>query len=545
MVSTAQQGASSIPTRSPARAGLVLTTLILAALVCNVNLSVANIALSSIGRSFDADQTQLNLVALGCSLGLAMSVLYLGAIGDRHGRKLMLTLGLGLTLPFSFLAAYATSPTMLIIARILTGVAAGMAYPTTLALITALWSEGPQRTRAIALWSSVSGGAAILGPVIAGALLEKFWWGSVFLIAVVPAAIALPLVLWCVPGKAEESTDPIDHLGGVLSVAMVALVVLGVGTIGSPGMSTIALIMIIVAAALIAVFFLWQRRAPYPLFTPRYAARRFFWVPATGGMIVFGAMMGSMFIGQQFLQNVLSYSTFEAGLAVLPAAVGMIAAAPISARLVIRRGARLTMLVGFGCILPGFIVMLLAWREVTAYGWVALAYLLVGVGAGIALTPASRSLTSSVPATKAGMASGTTDLERDLGGSIMQALLGSLLTAGYATAMIAQIGSSSEAASVTEQTRSALQQSYASAANLAAQNPTYATQIVGAARESFLTGANWAYLASIAAVVIGGVVVALCLPGHKKEIADLTAYAEADSGTDAVPAQTGSGRESA
>jgi MFS family permease len=422
---------------------------------------------------------------------------------------------------------------MLIAARILTGVAAGMAFPTTLALITALWSQGPQRTRAIALWSSVSGGAAILGPVIAGALLEEFWWGSVFLIAVIPAAAALPLVLWCVPAKAEESTDPIDHLGGVLSVAMIGLLVLGVGTITSPGMSGSALVMMIVAAALIVAFFLWQRRARYPLFTPRYATRRFFWVPATAGMIVFGAMMGSMFIGQQFLQNVLSYSTFSAGLAVLPAAIGMIAAAPISARLVIKRGSRLTMLVGFGCILPGFVVMLLAWREVTSYGWVALAYALVGLGAGIGLTPASRSLTSSVPATKAGMASGTTDLERDLGGSIMQALLGSLLTAGYATAMITQIGSSGDAASVTEQTRSALQQSYASAANLAAQYPTYASQITAAARESFLAGANWAYLAAIAAVVIGGVVVAVCLPGHKREIADLGAYAKADAGVDA------------
>lgn len=511
----------------------MLSTLILAALVCNVNLSVANIALSSIGRAFDTDQTQLNLVALGCSLGLAMSVLYLGAVGDRYGRKLLLLSGLALTLPLSFLAAFAPSPQMLVVARILTGIAAGMAFPTTLALITALWGPGGQRTRAIAMWSSVSGGAAILGPVIAGALLEQFWWGSVFLIAVIPAAIALPLVLWCVPAHAQESTLPVDHIGGVLSVGMIGLLVLGVGTITSPGMTTFALVMIVVSAVLFALFFIRQRSARFPLYTLSYARRTLFWVPATAGMIVFGAMMGSMFIGQQFLQNVLSYSTFSAGLAVLPAAIGMIAAAPVSARLVLKRGSRITMLVGFGCILPGFVLMLVGWKAVTPYWMVATAYLLVGFGAGIALTPASRSLTSSVPVSKVGMASGTTDLQRDLGGSIMQALLGSLLTAGYATAMLAQIGNSADASSVTAQTKAALQQSFASAANLGAQYPSYASEIVSAARTSFLTGANWAYLAAIAAVLIGGIVVAWRLPSHPRELAELAEYQKLDAAVDA------------
>ena len=511
----------------------MLTTLILAALVCNINLSVANIALPSIGRAFDTGQTQLNLVALGCSLGLAMSVLYLGAIGDRYGRKLLLVVGLGLTLPLSFLAAYATSPGLLVTARILTGVAAGMAYPTTLALITALWSPGRQRTRAIALWSGVSGGAAIIGPVIAGALLEGFWWGSVFLIAVIPAAVALPLVLVCVPGRANEATEPVDHLGGVLSVGMIGLLVLGVGMVSSPGMRSAAVIMLAVSAVLIVLFFVRQRRATYPLFTLSYAARPFFWVPATAGMIVFGAMMGSMFIGQQFLQNVLSYSTFNAGLAVLPAAFGMVLAAPVSARLLIAFGSRLTMLVGFGLILPGFVIMLVCWREVTPYGFIGIAYLLVGLGAGIGMTPASRSLTSSVPVSKVGMASGTTDLERDLGGSIMQALLGSLLTAGYATAMLAQIGDSPDASKVTEQTQSALQQSFAGAANVASQFPTYASQITAAARESFLAGANWAYLAAIAAVLVGAVLVFWRLPGKAQEMTDLAEYQKADAQVDA------------
>src|SRR4051794_13025030 len=172
--------AESTRTEAPERAGLVLVALILVAAVANLNLSVANVALPDIGKAFNASQTSLDLIAVGYSLGLAASVLYLGAIGDRYGRKLMLILGVTLSVPACLLAAFAPNEQVLIVARLLGGLSAGMAFPTTLALITALWS-GPQRTKSIALWSAIGGGISALGPLIAGALLEHFWWGSVFL----------------------------------------------------------------------------------------------------------------------------------------------------------------------------------------------------------------------------------------------------------------------------------------------------------------------------------------------------------------------------
>ena len=513
----------------PQRAGVVLSTLILAALVCNVNLSVANIALSDIGRAFASGQTPLNLVAVGCSLGLAMSVLYLGALGDRYGRKLLLITGLVLTLPFSLLAAFAPTIEILIAARILTGVAAGMAFPTTLALITALWGFGPQRLRAIALWSGVSGGAAILGPVFAGALLEVAWWGSVFLIAVPPALLAIPLVMRFVPAHVNETRDSVDQLGGVLSVAMIALLVLGLGLVSAPGLRVTSLVLIALSFVLVALFLLRQRRAANPLYDLSIAGRRLFWVAAVAGMIVFGALMGAMFIGQQFLQNVLNYSTLSAGLAVLPAAFGMVLAAPISARLVQNLGSRITMLIGFTCILLGFLLMLISWKITTPYIWVGLAYLLVGLGAGVAMTPASRLLTSSVPVSRVGMASGTSDLQRDLGGAILQAVLGSILTAGYAAAMAKSLGSATDLESMTASTQAALQVSYASAADVSAQYPQYSAQILQAAQDAFLGGSNWAYLAAVIAVLIGGALVLLRLPGAKAEAALLADYARADS----------------
>src|SRR5213592_267623 len=188
-------GKQAASAEAPQRAGLVLGALILVAAVANLNLSVANVALPDIGESFDSSQTTLNLIAVGYSLGLAASVIWLGAIGDRYGRKLMIVLGMSLSIPASIVAGFAPTDTVLFAARVVGGISAGLAYPTTLALITALWS-GPGRTKAIALWSALGGGIAALGPLVAGALLEYFDWGSVFLVTLPLVTVALPLAIY-------------------------------------------------------------------------------------------------------------------------------------------------------------------------------------------------------------------------------------------------------------------------------------------------------------------------------------------------------------
>src|SRR4030095_7330488 len=219
--------ATAASAAQPARAGLVLISLIAVAAVANLNLSVANVALPSIGEAFDSSQVTLNLIAVGYSLGLAASVLYLGALSDRYGRKLMLVLGTALAIPMSLLAAYAPSDEVLFVARVGGGLAAGMADPTTLALITALWS-GPSRTKSIALWSALGGAIAALGPLVSGALLQYFWWGSVFLITLPLRGVALVLAFRLVPSHVNETSDAVDNLGGILSVVLVGALILAI-----------------------------------------------------------------------------------------------------------------------------------------------------------------------------------------------------------------------------------------------------------------------------------------------------------------------------
>ncbi len=502
----------------PERAGLVLATLIIVAAVANLPLAMANVALPTIGAYFNASQTQLNLVAVAYSLGLACSVLWLGALGDRYGRKLMLLLGVTLAIPAAVISGFAPSIEILIGGRLFGGFAAGMAYPTTLALIAALWAPGPERTRSIALWAAIGGAISVSGPLLSGILLEFFDWGSVFLIVIPLAVVALFMAFKFVPAHVNEGTEPVDNIGGILSVVLIGAFVLSLNFLPVAGAQKFAIGLLVLAVIATVFFVVQQRRAKNPLYDLKVASRRTFWVAAVAGIIVFGSLMGAMFIGQQFLQNVLGYSTINAGLSVIPAGIFMILAAPRSAKIVESRGSRATLLAGYVFILAGFLTMLLLWNEGISYLYVGLAYSLVGLGIGLAGTPASRSLTGSVPIERAGMASGTADLQRDLGGALFNSLFGAILATGYAAAIVSELATYPDASEVPASVTSSLEMSYAGAQSVAAQYPQYADQITAAAKTAFLAGDQNAYIAGIIAVLAGAALVFFFFPKHDDEL---------------------------
>jgi hypothetical protein len=187
------------------------------------------------------------------------------------------------------------------------------------------------------------------------------------------------------------------------------------------------------------------------------------------------------------------------------------------------------LLTGYFFCLLGFLTMLLLWNEGISYWSVGLAYALVGIGVGFAGTPASHSLTSSVPVQRAGMASGTADLQRDLGGAIMQSILGALLTAGYASAVAAAIAAAPDREKITDETATQLTKSFAGAEEMAEQYPQYASQITAGAKESFLDGADWAYTAGIVAILLGAVLVFFLFPKKEDEERLLAQYHAEDT----------------
>jgi MFS transporter, DHA2 family, multidrug resistance protein len=326
-------------------------------------------------------------------------------------------------------------------------------------------------------------------------------------------------------GSAQRAT----RADGFRGDALVGTLILAINFAPVPNKGTLALGLAAIAVAAAIAFIIRQRRATNPLYDLHVAGRRIFWVAACAGIIVFGSLMGSAFVSQQYLQNVNGYSTLEAGAAFLPAVIFMVLVAPRSAKLVETRGARFTLLTGYVSLFIAFAWMLLFWSEGSPYWQVGVAYMLIGIGVGFAGTPASHSLTGSVPVQRAGMASGTADLQRDLGGAIMQSVFGALLTAGYASAVSATIAASPNAGQVTTSVQSQLTKSFSSAAAIAERYPQYSTQIIQGAKSSFLAGADWAYTAGIIAIVVGAAIVFFLFPKREQELRLLATYHAEDT----------------
>jgi hypothetical protein len=214
----------------------------------------------------------------------------------------------------------------------------------------------------------------------------------------------------------------------------------------------------------------------------------------------------------------------------------MVIAAPRSAKMVSSIGSRNTLLVGYTFTFLGFLTMLFLWGESAGYTEVGLAYALVGLGVGFAGTPASNSLTGSVPVERAGMASGTADLQRDLGGAIMQSTLGAMLTAGYAKAFgdLIAAAPASDQDKITDDVQQELLKSFSSAENTAEQYPQYSDEIIAAAEQSFVDGQRWAYAAGAVAVALGAVLIATMYPAREGERELLDEYHRLDAATTGV-----------
>lgn len=512
----------------PPRSQFVLLALVTGACAANINLSVANVALPTIGDDLGASQDQLTVIADAFALGLASTVLYLGSIGDRYGRKLLFVLGATLSIPTAMMAAWAPNPEVLGLARLLSGFSAALLFPTTLSLIAVLY-RGRARVSAIALWSGVGGGMAALGPVVAGWLLQHFWWGSVFLVAVPLEVLALVVGLLVLPWRAGEERFPVDHLGGVLSVIGIGGLVVVIER-ADLGLDATWFVTAAVAVVALTLFGWQQTRAPRPLVALLLAKARTFWVAFVAGAIAFGSLIGAMFIGQQFTQNVLGYDTLTAAAVVLPAAICTALFGQVAGRLIPRFGSQFTFMIGLGSLAAALTVMLATWTSSAAIAWVLLAYGLVGIGVGLTSTPASRSLMSSVPAARSGMGSAFLDLTRDFGGAILQAIMGGILAATYATRIAADLAglTPDQAEQVSSQAAQQMTSSFEGAAEVAKSFPSDAAgQIVAAASTAFTDGKTAAIGVALLLTLVGMALVLVVYPRRDREEAYYAAVAAA------------------
>ena len=412
------------------RRWFVLSVMCLSLVMVVVAVSSLNVALPTMQQDLGASASQIHWILDSYALVFAGVLLMAGAIGDRFGRKGALLTGLGIFGVGALIAGTAGTAGVVIAGRAVMGVGAAFVMPATLSLITAVFPPH-ERSRAIAIWAGFAGAGGAFGPIISGALLEGFWWGSTILVNLPVIAIVAGAVAVFAPRSRDDEATPLDPAGAVLS--LVGLTALLFGVIEGPERgwtSAVVLGSFALAAVVLSAFIAWERRAAHPMLPIDFFRDRRFSVGSGVITVTFFAMFGFFFLFSQYLQFGRGYSALLTGLATLPFALTMIAVAPRSAALAVRIGGGRTMALGFVSMAAGFAVLSIVDAS-SPYLVLAAALVLLAVGMSITAAPSTGAIMSAVPLNKAGVGSAVNDTTRELGGALGIAALGSIVSATY------------------------------------------------------------------------------------------------------------------
>ena len=401
-----------------------------------VVMSVAglNVALPSMQRDLDASASALQWIVDAYALVFAALLLPAGALGDRFGRKRALMLGLVVFAAGSVIGGLGTGAAQVIVGRVITGIGAAFVMPATLSLLTTIFPP-EERRKAIATWAGFAGAGGALGPIVSGALLEGYWWGSALLVNV-PIVAAVLVAVWVfAPTSRDPEATPLDPVGAALSLVGLGALVYGIIEGPDRGWSEpTVLVAFALAAAGLSAFVAWERRSAHPMLPLRLFQDRRLSVGSGVITAAFFVMFGLFFLFTLYLQFVRDYSPLRAGLSTLPLALTLVAVAPRSAALAERVGTGPVMASGFVLVAAGFGVLSLI-DPATSYLVLVVALVLLGAGMSLTAAPATGSIMSAVPHAKAGVGSAINDTTREVGGALGIAVLGSIANAVYRSAV--------------------------------------------------------------------------------------------------------------
>lgn len=415
-----------------ARNGAALAILCLSVCVIVMDGTIVNIALPTLLRELGgATLRQLQWIVDAYILVFAGLLMAAGSLGDRHGRKGVLLAGLALFAICSAGAGWASDAPTLIAWRALMGIGAALIFPATLAIIVNLWPEPRARARAIGAWAAMSGLGVAVGPALGGFILEHASWGWVFLINVpVCAGLACAAALW-VPTSKEPGARRADPVGAALS--MLAAGGAAYAIIEAPHAGWLSAETLGVFAGSVGVlcaFVWWERRRAEPMIELSLFRQRSFAAGSQGIAAAFFGLFGFVFLVTQYFQLVRGYGPFESGVRTLPFALFAGLAAPAAPKLAARYGER--WVTGGGLALMAISCVCAAFNEVgTAYGWIVLEMLPLGVGLGFINATGTEVIMASLPKEKAGVGSAVNDTARELGGALGVAAMGSLFASVY------------------------------------------------------------------------------------------------------------------
>lgn len=413
------------------RQRLILAAMCTALVAVVASVSGLNVAQQDLAVDLGASQSQLLWVINGYTLALAALLMPVGAIGDRWGRKPVLVSGLVVFMAANVAAAMAGTVTFLLVARVVAGVGAAMIMPVTLSVITSTFPPH-ERARAVGVWAGFAGAGGIIGLFTSSFMIDNFTWPWLFALPITLAAGALAVTLWVVPNSREVAHTRFDTVGSVLSALAIGGLVLGIHEGPERGWGDwLTLSGLVVGVLALVGFALWELRHDGPLLDVRIFRDRSLLSGSVALFALFGVMFGLFLVMMQFLQAVLGWSALRAATGLLPMALIMMPLSAVAPTLAERFGTRRILLAGLGLFTTG-LVMLGAMTSVDG-GYLSIlpGLVVLALGMGLAMSPSTSAITSTLPADKQGVASALNDTVREVGGAFGIALIGSVLNATY------------------------------------------------------------------------------------------------------------------
>lgn len=475
----------------PATRWLILAAICLAQLTVVLDNTVLNVAIPSLTGELGATTADVQWMINAYSLVQSGLLLTAGNSADRYGRKKMLTIGLLLFGLASLGAALAQSPLQLILARAGMGIGGALLVTTTLAVVMQIFDDA-ERPRAIGIWSSVNSLGFAAGPLIGGALLDHFWWGSLFLVNLPVAVISLVAVVTLVPESKSAGGEKPDPLGALLSViGMVGVVFAIISGPDHGWLSGRVLGSAAVGVVGLALFTLWELHVPHPMLDMHFFRNRRFIGAVSGGILVAFGMGGSMFLLTQHLQLVLGYGPLEAGLRMAPLAVTVVLInfTGLSARLAPRLGTPGMIVSGMTLLAAGLAAIATLGGD--SYGGMLTGLIVMGVGVALAMPTMANAIMSAIPPAKAGVGAGVNGTLMEFGQGLGVAVLGAVLNSRFVALLpLVAAGAGSLPAAL-------------------ARTDTAAERT--AVHDAFASGIGTSQLVGAAAVFLGGLVAAVLL----------------------------------
>ena len=481
----------------------------------NLDNTILNVALPTLVEKLQATTDQLQWIVDAYSMVFGGLLLVAGSLADRYGRKRLFVCGLVVFGGGSLGATFSGSVDPLIAWRGLIGAGAAMTIPSVLSIVNDMFRDPAERARAIGMWAGTIGLGIAIGPVAGGLLLAHFWWGSIFLVNVPVVAAGLVGTLMLVPESRSQHPRPADPAGAVLSIGALGLILWAIIEGPTHGWSSLEVIAALAGGvALMVGFVAWERHSDHPMLPLGYfRSPRFSVAMAALGLGVF-ALLGGLFLQTQLLQFFLGYSPLGAGLRILPLAGLLAVAALVSSRLVRRVGSKVVAAAGLLLIVGGLAESAVVATSTITYLAALPGLLLIGLGTGLLIPAATDSVLGSLAHGDAGVGSATNSTAIQVGGALGVAVIGSVLSTRYQSAMnpllIGRHVPAVAAQAILGSLGGALAVARAAGGQLGAS-------LAEVARNSFMMGTRTALLAAIGVTAAGVLLVLAALPSRSPE----------------------------